>query len=66
MSNRVIVDATALNALCEEAFQHMAFRDLVGRVRASVTAAPKPRARSKAEPEPESTPVAASQTDEPT
>lgn len=66
MSNRVVVDATALNALCEEAAKQMALRDLVGRVRSSVTAAPKPKARPKAEPEPESAPVAASQTDEPT
>jgi hypothetical protein len=65
MSNRVIVDATALNTLCEEAFQHMALRDLVGRVRSSVTALPKSKARPKPEPEPEIDPIPASQSDEP-
>lgn len=73
MSNRVIVDATALNTLCEEAFQHMALRDLVGRVRTSVTAMPKSKARPKPEPEPEPKiepepeidPIPTSQPDEP-
>ena len=38
MSNRVSVDAQALNALCEEAQKHMALREFVGQVRSSVTA----------------------------
>jgi len=71
MSIRVIVDATALNTLCEEAFQHMALRDLVGRVRSSVTAMPKSKARPKPEPEPkiepepEIDPIPTPQPDEP-
>lgn len=65
MSNRVIVDATALNTLCEEAARHMALRDLVGQVRSSVKAMPKPKAKPKPEPEPEVYPVPAPQSDEP-
>lgn len=65
MSNRVIVDATALNTLCEEAARHMALRDLVGRVRSSVTAMPKSKAKPKPEPEPEVYPIPAPQSDEP-
>lgn len=38
MSNRVSVDAQALNALCEEAQKQMALRDLVAQIRSSVTA----------------------------
>jgi len=37
MSIRVSVDAQALNALCEEAHKQMALRDLVARIRSSVT-----------------------------
>jgi hypothetical protein len=65
MSNRVIVDATALNTLCEEATRHMALRDLVGHVRSSVKAMPKAKVRPKPEPEPEIDPTPASQSDEP-
>ncbi len=65
MSNRVIVDATALNTLCEEAARHMALRDLVGQVRSSVTALPKTKAKPKPEPELEVYPVPAPQSDEP-
>jgi hypothetical protein len=65
MSNRVIVDATALNTLCEEAARHMALRDLVGHVRSSVKAMPKSKAEPKHEPEPEVYPVPAPQSDEP-
>jgi hypothetical protein len=65
MSNRVIVDATALNTLCEEAARHMALRDLVGYVRSSVKAMPKSKAKPKPEPEPEVYPVPAPQSDEP-
>lgn len=65
MSNRVIVDATALNTLCEEAARHMALRDLVGQVRSSVKAMPKTKTRPKPEPEPEVYPVPAPQSDEP-
>jgi len=63
MSNRVIVDATALNTLCEEAARHMALRDLVGHVRSSVKAMPKSKAKPK--PEPEVYPTPAPQSDEP-
>ena len=35
---RVSVDAFALNALCEEAHHLLQFRELVSRVRSSVTA----------------------------
>ena len=65
MSNRVIVDATTLNTLCEEAARHMALRDLVGQVRSSVKAMPKSKAKPKPEPEPEVYPVPAPQSDEP-
>lgn len=65
MSNRVIVDAMALNTLCEEAARHMALRDLVGQVRSSVKAMPKSKAKPKPEPEPEVYPVPAPQSDEP-
>jgi len=65
MSNRVIVDATALNTLCEEAARHMALRDLVGHVRSGVKAMPKSKAKPKPEPEPEVYPVPAPQSDEP-
>ena len=65
MSNRVIVDATALNMLCEEAARHMALRDLVGHVRFSVKAMPKSKAKPKPEPEPEVYPIPAPQSDEP-
>jgi hypothetical protein len=65
MSNRVIVDATALNMLCEEATRHMALRDLVGRVRSSVKAMPKSKAKPKPEPEPEIDSIPTSQPDEP-
>lgn len=61
MSNRVIVDAMALNALCEQAAQHMSLRDLVGQVRTSVTSVPKPKVKPKSEPEP----VVTLQSDEP-
>jgi hypothetical protein len=65
MSNRVIVDATALNTLCEEAARHMALRNLVGHVRSSVKAMPKSKAKPKPEPEPEIDPTPTSQPDEP-
>lgn len=40
MSNRVLVDAVALNALCEEAAHFISLRQLAATVRNSVTAEP--------------------------
>ena len=51
---QVLVDATALNALCEETAQDMRFRHLVSAVRGSVMAQPRatprrPKASAPAE-----------------
>lgn len=43
---QVLVDAVALNALCEEAAQDMRFRHLVAQVRSSVKSA-SPRSTSR-------------------
>lgn len=50
--SEVMVNADALNALCEAANGDMRFRNLVGAVRASVKATPKRRSASRPAPEP--------------